>query len=158
MNQEQYNNNLEFCPAPWNAVYISSSGDVDSCCISSNLLGNINQTPLETIINGEKNYSIKQSMISGVPVSGCNICYAKNNDTLRTVYLKFFKETPLSFYDNPSNFKLNYFDLRWRNTCNSACVYCGPKDSSLWAEELGMATPVNTEQLDRLKEFIEPRL
>ena len=55
MNQEQYNNNLEFCPAPWNAVYISSSGDVDSCCISSNLLGNINQTPLETIINGEKN-------------------------------------------------------------------------------------------------------
>lgn len=158
MNQDHYNNKLEFCPAPWNAIYISSAGEVDSCCISSNQLGNINQTPLEDIIHGEKNYNIKHKMIIGKPVTGCNICYSKNNDTLRTIYLKFFKETPLTFYDSANNFKLNYLDLRWRNTCNSACVYCGPKDSSLWAEELGIATPVDNTQLDKLKMFISPRL
>lgn len=38
-------------------------------------------------------------------------------------------------------FNLYHTDIRWNNTCNHACVYCEPKYSSRWAEELKEVVP-----------------
>ena len=144
MNQEQYWNNDAFCPLPWTSVYIEPDGRVDSCCISRNNLGNLHKNSLQHIVSGSKNLQIKQEMLAGQRVQGCKVCYApgENIDNGR----KYHRDNQLvavdewhpdkTFFDQPENFKLQYADLRFRNTCNYGCVYCGPSLSSTWASEL----------------------
>lgn len=144
MKQEQYWNNDAFCPLPWTSVYIEPDGRVDSCCIAHNNLGNLHKTTLQNIVGGSKNIQIKQQMLAGQRAPGCQACYApgKNIDKDR----KYHRDNQLvefdnwqpdkTFFDQPENFKLQYADLRFRNTCNYGCVYCGPSLSSTWASEL----------------------
>jgi hypothetical protein len=54
----------------------------------------------------------------------------------RIYYLRELKEVSFSLYDNENNFNLHHIDVRWQNTCNHACVYCGPEWSSKWEREL----------------------
>ena len=144
MNQEQYWNNDAFCPLPWGSIYVETDGRVDSCCIAHNNLGNLHETKLQNIVGGSKNIQIKQEMLAGQRAQGCKVCYAPgdNVDEGR----KYHRDNQLvefdtwqpdkAFFDQPENFKLQYADLRFRNTCNYGCVYCGPDLSSTWASEL----------------------
>lgn len=144
MKQEQYWNNDAFCPLPWTSVYIEPNGRVDSCCIARNNLGNLQQTTLQNIVGGSKNIQIKQEMLAGQRAQGCKVCYAPGNNVDKG--RKYHRDNQLvefdtwqpdkTFFDQPKNFKLQYADLRFRNTCNYGCVYCGPGLSSTWASEL----------------------
>ena len=144
MKQEQYWNNDAFCPLPWTSVYIEPNGRVDSCCIARNNLGNLYKNTLQNIVGGGKNIQIKQDMLAGQRAQGCKVCYAPgdNIDEGRKYHrdnqlVQFDKWQPdKTFFDQPENFKLQYADLRFRNTCNYGCVYCGPELSSTWANEL----------------------
>jgi sulfatase maturation enzyme AslB (radical SAM superfamily) len=61
----------------------------------------------------------------------------------------------LDLYDNPDNFSLKILDLRWRNTCNQACVYCTPELSSKWADELQITDyTIDSDILDKNKKYI----
>jgi sulfatase maturation enzyme AslB (radical SAM superfamily) len=144
MGNTQYWNNDAFCPLPWGSIYVETDGRVDSCCIAHNNLGNLHQTKLQNIVGGSKNIQIKQEMLAGQRAQGCKVCYAPgdNVDEGR----KYHRDNQLvefdtwqpdkAFFDHPENFKLQYADLRFRNTCNYGCVYCGPDLSSTWASEL----------------------
>jgi sulfatase maturation enzyme AslB (radical SAM superfamily) len=46
------------------------------------------------------------------------------------------KAHDLDAYSQSNFVKPQVLDLRWRNTCNFSCVYCGPQLSSKWAAEL----------------------
>jgi molybdenum cofactor biosynthesis enzyme MoaA len=53
------------------------------------------------------------------------------------------------------NFDLQTIDVRWTNLCNFACVYCGPKFSSKWGEELKIrSTTPSEQQLNDFKNYI----
>lgn len=150
--------NPAFCPAPWTSIYVGPDGKIDSCCISKNELGSVNDD-IEQLVKGQKNFEIKRSMLDGEFVGGCSPCdQPPDVKTLRHVYMDWFKEALPAEFENPSGFSLKYIDLRWRNTCNSACVYCGEEYSSLWAQELGVAQKFNNNKIDRLKSFIEPKI
>lgn len=152
MKQEQYWNNDAFCPLPWTSVYIEPDGRVDSCCIARNNLGNLHKTNLQNIVSGAKNIQIKQEMLAGQRAPGCKVCYAPGDNISQG--RKYHRDNQLvefddwhpdkTFFDQPENFKLQYADLRFRNTCNYGCVYCGPKLSSTWASELKQF--VNTDE------------
>jgi MoaA/NifB/PqqE/SkfB family radical SAM enzyme len=44
--------------------------------------------------------------------------------------------------------------MRWRNTCNLACVYCAPELSSTWAKELNVDIAVDETQLAKTKQYV----
>ncbi len=44
--------------------------------------------------------------------------------------------------------------MRWRNTCNLACVYCDSSLSSTWAKELNEPIRVDEQQLAKTKEYV----
>jgi hypothetical protein len=158
MIKEDYINNAGFCPAPWTQIYVDPQGNLDNCCISTNRLGLVGSTDINEAVLGSTQIKIKQDMLDGKLPSGCIKC-DHSKPSLRTNYLEWFKDyVPFDFYQDPSNFRLSYLDLRWRNTCNSACVYCGPDYSSLWAQELGVTEKTNFDKLAQLKEFIEPHI
>lgn len=129
-----------FCPMAWNGLYIEPTGIVDNCCISKNRLGNINEQDLEDILSGVQARNVRESMLEGIKVPGCQICYSPRvkmvtpRDTHISVLVNEYRNDHL--YKDPDSFAIEYLDIRFRNTCNFACVYCGPELSSLWATEM----------------------
>lgn len=148
-----------YCPAAWLEVYIESDGSVDNCCISKNKLGNADQQDIESIMSNPRSIEIRQQMIDNQPVEGCAACLkSPGNQTLRHDYLDWFKHYPKNFFKDANNFKLAYLDLRWRNTCNNACVYCSPAYSSRWASELGIREPSSQPRLENMRQLVDKRV
>lgn len=113
---------------------MNPDGRVDNCCVSRNNLGNINQETLEDVIFGSRNREIKKNLLDGHLPPGCSAC-ATPGPALRQEFIKWFADKEEASYPPTKEFSLRYADLRWRNTCNFACVYCGPELSSTWAQE-----------------------
>jgi len=141
--------NSKLCPAPWTSIYINPDGRIDSCCSAENKLGNIYKQSTASIIHGEKNIAVKDIFLQNEFPTGCFRCEHRektSGNSLRTEFLKWFENEPVSTYATSDAFTLKYADFRVRNTCNFACVYCNQELSSSWAQELGK--PVRIEKDD----------
>ena len=153
--------NGTFCPLPWTGFIMNPDGEVKNCVLSTEILGNINDNKIEEILQGNVNTNIKQCMNTDQEHSGCANCYKlekgtpklKNVRSDRYYYLKALSSIPYSAYDTMDT-KLSTVDMRWRNTCNLACVYCGPELSSTWAKELGVDITVDETQLAKTKQYV----
>lgn len=153
--------NGTFCPVPWTGFIMNPNGEVKNCVLSKQTLGNINDTDIQNILHSNTNTEIKQCMNNDQQHTGCANCYKleqgtsglKNVRSDRYYYLKSLSAIPYSFYDT-FNTTLSTVDMRWRNTCNLACVYCGPDLSSTWAKELGVDITVNETQLAKTKQYV----
>jgi sulfatase maturation enzyme AslB (radical SAM superfamily) len=125
-------------------------------------LGNIENDKIENILNSEKNTVIKQDLLNSVKTESCSSCWdteSLQNSVLGTSNRAHFKKIigkviPLTDFNSADTFNLRQIDMRWRNTCNLACVYCGSDLSSTWAKELNIETTVNEVELERTKKYI----
>ena len=142
--------NGTFCPIPWTGFIMNPDGEIKNCVISEQKLGNINDTDIQDILGGQANTQVKTCMNADKQHTGCINCYKNEQGTAglknvrsdRYYYLKALSGIPYSAYDTMDT-TLGTVDMRWRNTCNLACVYCGPTLSSTWAKELGVDIGVN---------------
>lgn len=164
MKKDKFWKHSTLCPLPWSGIYVDPSGQVRNCAISNELIGVIQESPLPDILTNDINLQIKKDMLNEVKNKRCNACYnvennasdKTENESNRTWYKKiaikkadFFEE-----FDNPNFFTPMVLDLRWRNTCNQACVYCGPDLSSLWADSLNLNYSIEDEPLEKSKSWI----
>jgi radical SAM protein with 4Fe4S-binding SPASM domain len=152
--------NGTFCPVPWTGFIMNPNGEVKNCVLSNESIGNINNTDIEDILQSKENNDIKQCMYSGIEHNSCQNCYKLEKGTKglnvrsdRYYYLKALSSVPYSSY-NTTNTSLSTIDMRWRNTCNLACVYCGPELSSTWAKEINEEIVVDETQLAKTKQYI----
>ena len=155
------------CSLPWTGVFVNPDGQIKNCSISGENIGNINQDSLEQILNNDANQAIRNDMINGIKHARCNACYSveensksKVNESNRTWYKKIaIKNSNMEIFDSSKSFELSVLDLRWRNTCNFACVYCGPDLSSKWASMLSDDRwVINEENLETSKQYIFDQL
>jgi MoaA/NifB/PqqE/SkfB family radical SAM enzyme len=72
---------------------------------------------------------------------------------MRYDFLEFQENNSKEIYSDVNAFEYRYADLRFRNTCNYACVYCGPLCSSLWAEELNQHDALGKDKIDDLIQY-----
>ncbi len=151
MNKNTFFNHNSLCPLPWNGIFVNPDGKIKNCAISRQSLGDINQQPLQDIVDNHINREIRSDMLNNIKHKRCNACYLveenaslkNNNESNRTWYKKIaVKHANMSIFDSVKNFEPVVLDLRWQNTCNYACVYCGPDLSSKW-ESL-----INEDQID----------
>ena len=64
-----------YCAAPWRGLHINIRGDVKTCCAGNpNMLGNINNQPIDTILNGPKLIEIRQAIKNGQEHPYCYNC------------------------------------------------------------------------------------
>jgi MoaA/NifB/PqqE/SkfB family radical SAM enzyme len=153
--------NPYFCPMPWTGLMYNFDGNVKNCIRSSGPIGNIKDTPIEDIVQGHNNNVTKDRILLDIPVPKCQPCYTlesgkKGFDIIsdRKFYIRELKQVSLDTYRS-DNFDLQAIDVRWTNTCNFACTYCGPEFSSRWADELGVKQDVPTdEQRQQFKDYI----
>ena len=153
--------NGTFCPVPWTGFIMNPDGEIKNCVISEQKLGNINDTNIQDILGGRANTQVKTCMNEDKQHSGCINCYKNEQGTTglknvrsdRYYYLKSLSKVPYTAYDTMDT-TLSTVDMRWRNTCNLACVYCGPTLSSTWAKELDVEIGVDEQQLDKTKQYV----
>lgn len=164
MNKNTFLKHNSLCPLPWNGIYVNPDGQIKNCAISRQTLGNINKDSIEDAINNDINRTIRNDMLNNVRHSRCNDCYSVednssskyNNESNRSWYKKIaIKHTNMDIFDNDKNFSPTVLDLRWQNTCNYACVYCGPDLSSKW-ESLtnNNQSTVNENSINQSKKYI----
>lgn len=127
-----------FCYAPWTNIHISTIGQYKTCCAGTSTLGTL---------TGDINYSllteIKTALINNQPHSNCNICikseeHSPNNERNWYNIIANRKVIPINTINDQY---LQNLDVRWNNTCNLSCVYCGADASSLWAQKTKQSVP-----------------
>jgi sulfatase maturation enzyme AslB (radical SAM superfamily) len=160
MDNKTYLKNKMFCPIPWTGFQYNSNGDVLNCIRSQRPIGNLKDNSIHEIL--ADNIVTKQNMLNNKPGQGCSVCYDLEKDknsfdiiSDRIFYLKELRDVPMDTYDDVNNFDLHKIDIRWSNSCNFGCVYCGPDYSSKWAKELEIKvldTP--KERVEELKQYV----
>lgn len=121
-----------YCTAPWNGITVREDGSVRTCCNGSVSLGNVNEQPIEQIVNNDIHSSIKRDLLSNINHKNCSVCLNQEKQTgvatLRDHYNSAYPEL---------TDQLKFLDIRWNNFCNLSCTYCTPQFSSTWGSRLG---------------------
>lgn len=161
MDAKKILTNRSFCPLPWTGFIVQQNGDVKNCVLARDVIGNINNLPIEKILKGESNNNIKKAMLSDSNPTSCSGCYniEKNKKSFdiisqRIYYIKELREVDPALYDQLENFNLHTVDIRWTNQCNQACVYCGSHNSTLWEKEVGPAVMMSKKAKDSVRSYI----
>lgn len=150
-----------FCPLPWTGFMMEPKGTVKNCVLSvKNSIGNINDESIQDILAGKNNQERKDYMREHKKHRNCSECHKLEHNKTgmnirsdRYYYLKSLASVPYSTYDSDETI-LKTVDMRWRNTCNLACVYCGPDLSSSWEKELGIPVTVDEQKLKNTKNYV----
>jgi len=124
-----------FCYAPWTNLHINPQGDYKLCCAGQVSLGDLRKTSINDVLNSPKITKIKQSIIENQYHRNCEICVnqEKHSDSSeRDWYNDIAQNQPIEL-ENVNDTHLQNLDIRWSNTCNLSCVYCGQDASSQWA-------------------------
>ena len=125
-----------FCAAPWAGLSLDPDGKSKVCCINT-AKASVDQ--FKDVKNNPVFADIRKSVIDDKQHPSCQSCWNReasgDTDSRRSIYQydDFFHDL-----DSADSFQLEHLDLRWSNTCNLNCVYCGPSLSSKWADLRGM--------------------
>ena len=63
MDAKKLLTNKSICVLPWTGFELEPNGSVKNCIISTEILGNINRTPIKNILGGSQNIQRKQQML-----------------------------------------------------------------------------------------------
>lgn len=135
-----------FCILPWIHMHIWPNGSVYPCCMSDTDqgLGNINDMPIDEVINSEEFKTLRKQFMNGEKPDMCTRCFELEDTadtwTLRKSSLETFKHyLPLAEDTHEDgtidDFKMRYMDIRFSNLCNMKCRTCGPELSSKWYDD-----------------------
>jgi len=163
-----YLKNKSLCPLPFTGAVVNTDGVVKCCSVSMETLGNVNNESLENILStSTKLKQIRREMLDNKFPSNCSDCYHKEkhhqklnfeNISNRLYHVKILKDSPFKLYKDENQFELQQIDLRWRNTCNFACVYCDAEFSSVWAQFEGTRDKMTNKAMDETFEFVKKNI
>lgn len=127
--------NKSLCSYPWRGACIYPTGLVKPCCYWLSANGNINEAN-SNIKNDPRNSlewnNIREDMLSGKPVKGCEKCQEMESVGTHSGRLSSLQ------YLVPTENKitpLEDLEVSFSNLCNLACVGCGDFNSTKWSTE-----------------------
>ena len=162
-----------FCSSPWFHLRLTYDGTLEPCRWS-NALGvgtNIQDTTVSQYYNSKEMQQMRLDMLLGKKPKGCSNCYyedefnklsGRRRQLLKSaIDVNNFKLTARSspHYDKflhsfnssgISNYRPTDLQIDLGNICNSACIMCDPKASSLLTHDYKKLTKINPVQ------FIDP--
>lgn len=132
-------NNKTFCVAPWLSLNINQNGDVQPCCMSDKVIGNVLKEDIGSIWNNDKMKEFRKCMIEQTPVNSCKSCYEteiSGQKSLRQTFNEHLWNNGKEFiFDTNDDYSVNTFgfihwDVKFGNKCNFKCRSCCPGSSS----------------------------
>lgn len=127
--------NKSLCAYPWRGACVYPTGLVKPCCYWLSANGKLNATSSNTT-NDARNSAewnnIREDMLAGKPVKGCEKCYemesvGTHSGRLSSLYYLVPTENKLA--------PLEDLEVSFSNLCNLACVGCGDFNSTKWSTE-----------------------
>lgn len=123
-----------FCVLPWIEKFQDLGGHQRLCCHS------------RISINPNQIDGIRTQLANQEPILHCESCYKLDQQKIISPRLqetaRWLKNPQVKSHveqwkpgDPDRTF---FYDLRFDNKCNLACITCNPVDSSLWSKELGI--------------------
>jgi organic radical activating enzyme len=132
-----------FCYAPWTNIHINTRGEYKTCCAGQTVLGNLHDHSIESILTNPALDEIKTAALNNHSHNNCGICQrqeANSGVSERAWYNDIAGQRTIPIRDITQQHIQN-LDIRWSNTCNLSCVYCGSEASSVWSRLINSAEP-----------------
>ncbi len=128
---------------PWIHTHIWPNGNAFPCCMSSEIIGNLNDTPLKDIWNNDKYKQLRLNMLNENESPDCIRCYEmekSNVYTLRNMVNQTYghhqdRVETTQIDGSVEEINMSYMDIRISNICNFKCRTCGPELSSAWYDD-----------------------
>jgi organic radical activating enzyme len=132
--------NGAFCALPFISAFQNLNGSQYLCCHSD--------IPIDSTASDATN-ELRKKIWNGEKIPHCTKCYdleEKKSHSERSRATTFLMKDPeineyLTTWTPDTPNKIYYYDIRFDNKCNLACITCEPKASSLWSKELGIELP-----------------
>jgi hypothetical protein len=152
-----------YCSKSWTDVNVDFSSEfVKNCCKS---------TPIKFVPNLDKTFfefspellKRKTDSLQGIQNSNCHFCWKEEGKRVnyRDVHNKWTEEFVESNRDNllsADKSFANYIEVKFSNTCDMACLYCGPNFSSKIAieEKVRIKSVPLASEFEAFKDFSDP--
>lgn len=133
-----------FCIIPWVHLYFSPNGEVQPCCVSRGICGNLRNETIEEVWNGTMIKNIRVQLLNNEQPKECAKCYKQESVGFRSPRIQFNddfgsheqKAREVTKSDGTvEDLNLIYWDFRFSNLCNFKCRMCGHELSSAWYDE-----------------------
>ena len=133
----------KYCAAPWRSLHLNFEGQIKICCAGDRyMLSNHSSGTIESILQSPELKEIKQSIQKGIlhPTYclGCIVREDAGGRSERDWHNNINKHFNVTTADLDEHTP-SLIDVRWNNTCNLACTYCGPYFSTKWASITGQS-------------------
>ena len=140
------------CVLPWIHSHISTSGNVQVCCVSGSgeekppVIGSIRSASIQLIFHSSRMQRIREQMASGQWPTECRFCQRKEALGVRSFrqdYNKKYERYYRELKERPREFvpRLVTLDLRINNLCNFKCRSCAGFSSSAWFTDHNIIYP-----------------
>ena len=152
-----------YCSKSWTDVNVDFSSEfVKNCCKAQ---------PIKFVPNIDKNFfefsplllERKNNSLVGIKNQQCQFCWEEEGKrvTYRDMHNKwtpdFVEENREGLLSGKKSYA-NYIEVKFSNTCDMACLYCGPKFSSKIAieENLRLKSVPLASEFEAFKDFSDP--
>jgi sulfatase maturation enzyme AslB (radical SAM superfamily) len=147
--KQQIKDNEHFCILPFTHTYVSTTGDVNLCCVADwrTPVDNIIDNNITDIWTDSEYQSVRTQMIEGLPVTRCQECYnldKQGGGSDRSIHnYRFLNDN--NHYNKPTTVDIqygndtqhpNWIDIRPGRMCNFKCRMCFSAISSAISDEL----------------------
>lgn len=151
--------NSSFCVLPWVSLATDTNGDIVPCCVSTQKIKkvdgsnyNLGSDDLTDIVNSKDFVELRQAMVEGNHVAGCQECYdnEKYGTSQRLQFNARYKVDDLAIHIEA---KPKYLDIRPSSLCNLRCRSCSPIASSQFAKE---TNSLQHKGMDQFHAYLHP--
>ena len=126
-----------FCAAPWTVYCVNANGTAAVCCVNQQHKVPVDQH--QQLLSSDRLQQIKQQMLAGHRVSGCEKCYSNEAAGIRSLRQHYndytgpaLDTTQLTNRDYEARV---WYDLSLSNLCNQKCRICGEFNSTAWHKD-----------------------
>ena len=110
------------CYAPFTSLYFDNGGNVRVCCHNSNFpVGNIRESSIDQIWNGEPIRKLRQALARYEFGPGCDFCMRQTAETYANAAMRRYDKFPVESGD-PKWPRQIEFSIS--NSCNLECIMC----------------------------------
>ena len=138
MFEESVTNSKTFCVMPFIGRFQNLNGTSHFCCYGT--------TPID--FDSDEANRLRQKVYDGEKIGHCHHCYNLESKNIVSARINenenWLKDPEIIEYLsnwNKDNTKIYFYDVRYDNKCNLACIMCNPMNSSMWEKELGIESP-----------------
>lgn len=119
-----------YCPLPWVHTSLQNNDEVLPCCQFMNAKDFQNVENFNDAYYGNAMNSIREKMLKGDFVDGCQQCYEEEK-----IGRKSLRQESIDKFGHVTEIKIRTLEVVFDNLCNLKCRMCASPHAHLWYDE-----------------------